>query len=365
MEGLKEMSRQRRCFEKLLKLTLLCFLGVANRSHAQTYTVTDLGTLGGSESWAWHVTNYSQTWTGPIVVGWSKNAGGNVRGFYYTSSMASLSTLGGTESTAYDIAEDSTNYDIAGYGLNLSGYSHGVMWDNLSAAVDLGTLTGGNNSVMYGINKNGWRVGRSEVTGGAIHIWLKSKGGTSTDCSTLGGTYGAAQSMNDLGTTTSVGDYVGASRDGSGLMKPFVAYKINSSCTLTTLPALPGGNEGQARDINNTLKIAGFTNNGSATHATYWSGTTPYDVGVLSGGTNSYAYGINQANQVVGASETTGGALRAFIWHVSSGIVDLNTKLPGGSGWVLEYAMSISDDGYIVGRGTHNGAGAAFLLSPP
>ena len=37
---------------------------------------------------------------------------------------------------------------------------------------------------------------------------------------------------------------------------------------------------------------------------------------------------------------------------------------PAGSGWSLSRAQDINDRGEIVGRGIHNGAQRAFLLSP-
>jgi hypothetical protein len=46
-------------------------------------------------------------------------------------------------------------------------------------------------------------------------------------------------------------------------------------------------------------------------------------------------------------------------------MIDLNTRLPAGSPWVLESAASISDGGQIVGYGTLNGRRRAFLLTPP
>jgi len=47
-------------------------------------------------------------------------------------------------------------------------------------------------------------------------------------------------------------------------------------------------------------------------------------------------------------------------------VVDLNTRIPAGSGWVLEDAVAINDRGQIAGTGTREGfAGTrSFLLEP-
>ena len=45
-------------------------------------------------------------------------------------------------------------------------------------------------------------------------------------------------------------------------------------------------------------------------------------------------------------------------------MVNLNTLLPAGSGWVLQRPINISDAGEIVGVGTFNGSPSAFKLTP-
>jgi hypothetical protein len=45
-------------------------------------------------------------------------------------------------------------------------------------------------------------------------------------------------------------------------------------------------------------------------------------------------------------------------------MVNLNTLLPAGSGWVLHRAFSIDDLGEIIGTGTFNGSPSGFKLTP-
>jgi probable HAF family extracellular repeat protein len=80
------------------------------------------------------------------------------------------------------------------------------------------------------------------------------------------------------------------------------------------------------------------------------------DLGVLAGGTASWAFGVNDDDVVVGTSNVTGGAYHAFIWDEINGLRDLNDLIDAGSGWTLTRATDINNDGLISGWGT-NGSG--------
>ena len=81
---------------------------------------------------------------------------------------------------------------------------------------------------------------------------------------------------------------------------------------------------------------------------------------------------LNRLGVRVGTAQTnnpSGSGLvnRAVVWDPASLNVctDLNSFLPLNSGWVLTGAVSISDNGFIVGVGTRNGVGGkAYLLLP-
>ena len=71
------------------------------------------------------------------------------------------------------------------------------------------------------------------------------------------------------------------------------------------------------------------------------------DLGTL-GGESSWAYGINESGQVVGASLTTTGERHAFLWTPGQGMQDLGT-LGGGTS---STARGINDRGDVVGEST-------------
>ena len=88
------------------------------------------------------------------------------------------------------------------------------------------------------------------------------------------------------------------------------------------------------------------------------------DLGHLGGGT-SRATAINNNGLAVGSSTLSNGAVHAFSWTHTNGMIDLNNLLPLFSGWILVEANSVNDSGQITGLGLHNGAQRAFRLDPP
>ena len=66
------------------------------------------------------------------------------------------------------------------------------------------------------------------------------------------------------------------------------------------------------------------------------------DLGSLCGSL-SMGLGINNYSHVVGwAEQTNGGGPRAFV-HDGTRMIDLNTVLWNGTGWLLREAMAIND----------------------
>jgi probable HAF family extracellular repeat protein len=82
------------------------------------------------------------------------------------------------------------------------------------------------------------------------------------------------------------------------------------------------------------------------------------DLGVLPGGSFSYAIGINDRGDIVGCSESVGGQHNGVLWSGGQ-MINLNTVVPPGSSRI-EDARAINNAGMIVGWGN----GRALLLIP-
>lgn len=127
-------------------------------------------------------------------------------------------------------------------------------------------------------------------------------------------------------------------------------------------------------DINDSGHIVGSIGlSGTTRHAfvTYNPAGKARDLGVLHGGTNSYANAINDSDDVVGAVAMSSGVpSRAVIWH-NGAIADLNTRVVNLGSYVLKDAKDINDHGWIVGTAflpfqgsTTVGWNRAYVLIP-
>jgi len=301
------------------------------------YTVTDLGTLGGFDTFAFGLNDLGQ------VVGASRDAAGGFRPFVWTAGggMTGLGTLGGN-GVAYAI----NNSGRAVGTVYLPGDSaHAALW-SAGSVIDLGTLAGASSSEAFAINASGQAVGYSRAAVGSNRPTFWQAGSTTaTELATASGA-GLGMAINDSG------QIAGVSFDASG--QSFAARWSDSSAFAEKLDALPGQTFSQASAINNAGVIAGTSSGG----AILWNGSPM----ILNGLT--FANGIGPNSEVVGRAD-----IEAAIWTAGSGLVDLNTRLDAsGAGWRLVEARAINALGQIVGYGLDTrqdeGSWRAFLLTP-
>jgi len=329
------------------KLALgFCFLlGLRCVVSAQPYQLTDLGALLSRNSYAHGINNQGQ------VVGYWETTNGFHAFLYSGGLMTDLGVLGGTNAFALSINNPG---QVVGFAESQDGVQ-AFLFDN-AGMTRLGTL-GGMNSYAFGINDHAEIVGYIDTTDGA-RAFLYSGGGL-TNLGTLGGTNSYAYGVNIFAQVAGSSTIHGQTGTHAFLWQNGLLVNLNS-----LVPQDFGWELQEARGINDAGQIVGSGMIHGQEHGFLYGSGGLSDLGVLPGGTNSYALGLNNSNQVVGASTTSNGVLRAFLWQIRT-LTDLNSLLPAGSGWELREARGINDSGQIVGWGVSNGREQAFLLSPP
>ncbi len=327
---------------RLLAAALSALLFAAVATAADRYQITDLGTLGAPFSAAMTVNSLGQ------VGGVSANAAANMHGVVLDGALQDVPPLAGdTQSQVFAITDTeriiAVSYDLgemASRGFFVQG----------GAVTPVGNLAprGGNSAgVVVGSAK------RFDATLGWLDRAARWVGGALAEIGTLGGNYSYAYDVNDAGWVVG-----GSSLAGETTRHAFV-WIAGQMRDLGTL----GGTNSQAYAINGLGEIVGWANTaGGMPHAFLFTTdgagnvVTRTDLGALNG--YSFAYDVNGLSQVVGSS-----SYRAVLWDGGAPI-DLNTRIPGGTGWRLDAAWSINDAGQIAGAGALRGLPRGFLLTP-
>ena len=304
------------------------------QADSPTYTVADLGTLGGCVSMAKAVNNSGD------VVGYSLNASEPMeRPFIYRNGAMSA-------------VSDSFGWAT---GINDLGQATGFVWlpghPNVDAFLyqdggltDLGGLPGYANqpySVGYAINSTGTIVGDSKAEG------MIYADGRMTGLSRQNAR--GAYAINDAGTI------VGGLSSGHAF--------VFSGNNLRDIGTIDGEKDSSsiAVGVNSGGIVVGYGwLLGGFQHGFVYDANQDAmrDLGTLRGG-YSIAWGINNAGDIVGESDGS-----AFLYR-NGVMIDLNATLGGALG-DLGTAMAINDRGQIVGQAWFpSGCGPhAFLLTP-
>ena len=320
---------------------------------ATTYTVTDLGSLGLGET-----------------VGSAINAAGQVTGYSYLPALVPTPSCppvyGNNKKTCVE------------HPWHAFLYGNGQM-------TDLGTVGGGNFSSGSAINDSGQVAGGSSTKNGGsdAFAWNGTKMTDLGGLAPLAGSGSRANGINDSGQVA--GQY--------GTSDPMHAF-LSSNGTITGLPepGFTGGAGCQAGAINGTGQIAGSCQDTSGNaHLVLWHNGTVTDLGTLgTPGSGSFiqAISINGSGQIAG-TVFTGGTSEGFSYsngtltslggflaaaingngvmaggpQIDSGgtVQNLNDLIPAGSGYQIQDATAINDNGQIVANTTSN---HALLLTP-
>lgn len=289
--------------------------------------------------------------------------------------VTDLGTLGGVfGSSAHSVNNKGW---IAGVA-NLSGdtQEHASLWRD-GAVIDLGTLGGDNSTVGFPVkNEAGLIVGFAQTStidplgenfctfactpnGGSCEGSNQScrgfrwRNGVMDPLGTLGGNNSFATGANNRGLV--VGSAENGTQDPNCIPPQVLDYKpvVWRGDAIHELPLLAGDAAGAViavNDNNQGVGASGMCGSGPAlgpipVHALLWQNDSPTDLGNLGGAVNNIAYAINEAGQIVGASDLPGDSTaHAFLWQKRV-MTDLGT-LPGDS---ASAAYAINDNSQVVG----------------
>jgi len=315
---------------------------------AVRYTVTDLGTLGGSSSRGYAINNLGQV-TGIFV-----NPQGSTHAFLYSDgSMADLGTAGGSYTYGYGINNlgQITGTGDAGGAGRIVLYRNGG-WELISGLdPQLAYLSDG-----FAINDEGAITGQSNLPTGEIHAFLYSSSGI-RDLGTLGGQFSYGYGINQSNHVTGSATFP---RDPVTRLYSSHAF-LHDGVSLQDLGSL-GGDSSVGYGINGADQIAGSSQiPGGEWHAALYTAGVWSDLGTL-GGTNAGLRAINEKGEATGYSIVSGD--RRALVYADNTLRDLNDLIPAGSGWVLIDGYGINDQGQITGQGSIGGQNHAFLAIP-
>ena len=222
---------------------------------------------------------------------------------------------------------------------------------------------GTNAGRAYAINNSGAIVGSVSGTGINETATLFSTSGSTllTQTTAAGGRLVTAYGVGDTGRI------VGQAVDPSTATTTVPFLLDPGAVTATVLPSLPGNNGGVAFAVSSNGLVTGSSgfNGGANLPFLYSDGGGTVAVPLPAGTTTGSGRGVNALGQVVG---NAGGQFSVPFFFDGTTTFSLQSLISDPT-WDLSMntsnsAFGISDTGVIVGRGLHNGAIAAFVLTP-
>ena len=323
-------------------LVAFCLLGLTAAAHAQyAYDIVGLGSLGG------------------VTYPWGINNKGQVVGLSYSSQFQQNHAFLYSSGTIQDVFPQNfaaTSNGAAGIEANGINDRGQIIGHSPNGAYVYDPATGDRHDIFspaqysdaLGINQAGDVVG--EFHPSTTHSFLyHSSTGIYEDIGFLpgGAPSATAYAINNAGqiTGTAAAANIGAH-----------AF-LYSNGVMQDIGTFPGGRFAEGRGINDNGDVVGSSDHGGATppHAFLYHNGVMKDIGLLHSYDNdSYAYGINNAGDVVGQSGFTG-----FLYH-DDNMVSLASLIDPSLGWSIESATAINERGQIIGYGNQG----AFLMTP-
>jgi len=328
-------------------LTLFLAALVCAVEAAPIYRMVDIGVLPGGDDLSFSAAINE---AGQVV---GNSATGTGRRAFFWDELNGLQNLGALPGHHSSRATDLNNLgQVVGVSTgpgNAEGDQQAFIWDSVSGIRSLGQIPGGAwSSIAEGINDAGEVVGVTDLPAPRrAFTWDESTGMMELVPSSAW-----AEDVNESG------DRVGFFQAPDGRR----AFLVDSSGAFVNLGLLPGDFGSQANAVNDQGIAAGvsFALAGPQTPVIWVPGEGIVD---LRFGVNAVAFGINNSNEVVGATSDA-----ALYWGADrtpynlNDLIDLTDPLRGF--FLLTSALDINDSGQIAatGRSRLDGSFHAFRL---
>ncbi|MCO5045083.1 MAG: hypothetical protein J5I99_05185 [Verrucomicrobia bacterium] len=336
-------------FHSISLLLVLAVVAVADGEDV-TYSVRDLGTLGGANSRAYAINE--QGW----VVGEAETKEGHLRAFLWTPDigMRDLGTCGGDTSRAYAINERG---QVAGEAEDEEGRVQPFLWSGEGGLKDVPLPAGFREGYVFDLNNFGVLVGGGEgdvgtralvwtVDGVSVPEALRKRGAS------------LAYAVNDVGD---IAGQVEFNPEGDYVSHAFV-MGVNGMKTLIDPDSTEWSSAALA--LSGAGVAVGYAELSNATHAVrIVAGAPTEDLDTLAN-VYSVAHDINEDGVAVGLFVSSHeDDDRAFCSSAGT-MTDLNELLETDEPWLIVEARGINKSGEIVGYGLLGERERAVLLTP-
>lgn len=283
------------------------------------------------------------------IAGWTHVTHGQT---FHVVGLGDLGGMGDTEAFGLQTVNGQTR--VVGFATS-AGQNHRAFTWNDGVTTAIAPLAGDAQSVAFGIDGQGAVYGVSYTLGSPTLRAFRSFAGVTASLGAF-----TPRGVNPTG------DIVGSLPvvDGEGLQAEHACVLPNGWSTPIDLGTLFGSAWSKAFAINAQQWIVGCTGGPTPieSRAALWLGGMKIDLGTL-GGAHSGAYAINDAQLVVGWSETVTQEKRATRFLLSgAGLVlsrqdmgVLPPSVPGSGSW--SYAYGVNNRGQVVGQSN----GRAFI----
>jgi probable HAF family extracellular repeat protein len=223
---------------------------------------------------------------------------------------------------------------------------------------------------LQAINDNGIAVGFSECS-------CSNSGRTIQDALVWDAQNGSrtipVTSAKELIRINNANGAVGNIRGGSAGSEGFF-YNVETGAYVNMTDLLPpyqfGRGYSELMDISEGDVVCGRGWDGTSVRGLTWSASGDFTfLPAITGGMidGVYPRGINASGTVVGWNNIAPSTPRAFVWDAQNGMRNLNDLVTAPPNFILDWAVKINDEGWIVGIGHYGpnwGTSRGFVLQP-